>query len=268
MTAPDAITGPTRQPRRLFDSHLHIIDPRFPLVANHGFLPGPFGCADYLAGVRTLPVIGGAVVSGSFQAFDQSYLVAALRTLGPGFVGVTQLPTDCPDDQITALRDAGVRAVRFNLVRGATVRPDDIEQLSRRVYAIAGWHSEFYVRNADLAGLRPLLERLPRISIDHLGLTTDGLPSCSGWPGPAHGSRRPASPAGDLDVVATLRSIHRANPDALMFGTDLPGTRAPRQFRVGDLDLITAALDTADRDRVLCRQRPRPVPAGRCIALS
>ena len=88
----------------------------------------------------------GAVVSGSFQAFDQSYLVAALRTLGPGFVGVTQLPTDCPDDQITALHAAGVRAVRFNLVRGATIRPDDIEQLGRRVYAIAGWHSEFYVR--------------------------------------------------------------------------------------------------------------------------
>ena len=118
--------------------------------------------------------------------------------------------------------------------------------------SIAGWHSEFYVRNADLAGLRPLLERLPRISIDHLGLTTDGLPELLRLAGAGARVKATGFPRSDLDVVATLRSIHRANPDALMFGTDLPGTRAPRQFRVGDLDLITAALDPADHDRVLC----------------
>ncbi|MGS0685850.1 amidohydrolase family protein [Nakamurella sp. GG22] len=252
MTAPDAITDQTRQPRRLFDSHLHIVDPGFPLVENQGFLPEPFGCADYRASVRRLPVIGGAVVSGSFQAFDQSYLIAALRTLGSGFIGVTQLPADCPDDQITALHDAGVRAVRFNLVRGATVRLDDIEQLSRRAYAIAGWHSEFYVRNADLAELRPLLDRLPRISIDHLGLTTDGLPELLRLAGAGASVKATGFARTDLDVVATLRSIHRAHPGALMFGTDLPGTRAPRPFQVGDLNLITAALDPADHDRVLC----------------
>jgi len=31
----------------VFDAHLHIIDPRFPLVANQGFLPDPFAVADY-----------------------------------------------------------------------------------------------------------------------------------------------------------------------------------------------------------------------------
>ena len=36
--------------------------------------------------------MGGAVVSGSFQGFDQSYLLDALDQLGPSFVGVTQLP--------------------------------------------------------------------------------------------------------------------------------------------------------------------------------
>ena len=28
--------------RRLFDSHCHIIDPRFPIVANNGYTPRPF----------------------------------------------------------------------------------------------------------------------------------------------------------------------------------------------------------------------------------
>ena len=29
----------------IFDAHLHIIDPRFPLVANQGYLPAPFSTA-------------------------------------------------------------------------------------------------------------------------------------------------------------------------------------------------------------------------------
>jgi len=41
-----------------------------------------------------------AVVSGSFHGFDQSYLLDALALLGPGFVGVTQLPATVTDDEI------------------------------------------------------------------------------------------------------------------------------------------------------------------------
>ena len=63
--------------RRLFDSHFHVIDHRFPLVANQGYTPPPFSLADYRAAANPLGIQGGAVVSGSFQAFDQSYLLAA-----------------------------------------------------------------------------------------------------------------------------------------------------------------------------------------------
>lgn len=64
---------------RIFDAHCHIIDPQFPLIANNGYLPDPFGVGDYLATVQPLGVQGGAVVSGSFQGFDQGYLLQALR---------------------------------------------------------------------------------------------------------------------------------------------------------------------------------------------
>ncbi|MEQ9365853.1 MAG: hypothetical protein RIF32_16540, partial [Leptospirales bacterium] len=68
---------------RIFDSHLHIIDPRFPLIANQGYLPGYFTTLDYHSQAADLKqstgdnIVGGAIVSGSFQAFDQSYLEAA-----------------------------------------------------------------------------------------------------------------------------------------------------------------------------------------------
>lgn len=59
-------------PNRIFDSHLHIIDPRFPLVANRGFVPDAFTAADYQRALAELgldpgTLAGGAVVSGSFQ---------------------------------------------------------------------------------------------------------------------------------------------------------------------------------------------------------
>jgi predicted TIM-barrel fold metal-dependent hydrolase len=39
-----------------------------------------------------------------------------------------------------------------------------------------------------------------------------------------------------------LRDIAAANPHALLFGTDLPSTRAPRPFQDQDLDLIKQTL--------------------------
>lgn len=106
----------------LFDAHLHIIDPRFPLVANQGYVPDAFTVEDYLERVSSLGVRGGAVVSGSFQGFDQNYLVDALGRLGDGFAGVTQLPATVTDEEVLRLDAAGVRAVRFNLYRGGAAR--------------------------------------------------------------------------------------------------------------------------------------------------
>ena len=75
---------------KLFDSHLHIINPVYPLYENQGFLPGPFTVKDYLSRLESYDLAGGAIVSGSFQKLDQSYLIDALDKLGSGFVGVTQ----------------------------------------------------------------------------------------------------------------------------------------------------------------------------------
>src|SRR5438445_11226552 len=111
VVAASAFERSNAQPaRRLFDSHCHIIDHRFPIVANQGYTPPEFTLADYLAKATPLGVAGGAVVSGSFQAHDQSYLTDVLPRLGPGWVGVTQIPDDYPDEEIRKLAGIGVRA--------------------------------------------------------------------------------------------------------------------------------------------------------------
>lgn len=63
----------THEAAPLFDAHLHVIDPRFPLVANQGYLPPAFTVDDYRDRTAHLEVVGGAVVSGSFQAFDTGH---------------------------------------------------------------------------------------------------------------------------------------------------------------------------------------------------
>ncbi len=230
----------------IFDAHLHVIDPRFPLVPNQGYLPEPFTADDYRKATDGLGITGGAVVSGSFQAVDQSYLLAALAALGPGFVGVTQLPPGAGDDDISALDAARVRAARVNLRRGGPVTVDEVERLARRVHAVAGWHVELYVDSADLAELAPTLEQLPQVVIDHLGLSAAGLGHVLDLV--AGGAKVKATGFGrvDLDVGDALRRIAAADPTALLFGTDLPSTRAPRPFSALDLDLLVDALDDED----------------------
>ncbi len=256
------MTGP-RPP--LFDAHLHVVDPRFPLVPNAGYLPPLFAVADYRARTVHLNLTGGAVVSGSFQAFDKTYLLAALAELGPGFVGVTQLPASVPDQQVLALAQAGVRAVRFNVRRGGSETLGHLDRLARRVHDLAGWHTELYVDSADLPDLLPVLSGLPQISIDHLGLSRAGLPHLLHLV--EHGARVKATgfSRGNLDVPAALREIAVANHAALMVGTDLPSTRAPRPFTDDDLDLVLDTLgpDLADaafhRNALALYKLPRPL---------
>ena len=227
---------------RLFDAHVHIIDPRFPLVANQGFTPEPFTCEDYLRRMAGYDLTGGAIVSGSFQAMDQSYLLAALQRLGPGFVGVTQLPATVSDEDLLALHRGGVRAVRFNLRRGGSEELGQLERMAQRVHDLAGWHVELYVDGRELSGLSARIAALPKVSIDHLGLAREGLDPLLRLV--ERGVRVKATGFGRLDFEAgeAVRRIFAVDPGALMFGTDLPSTRAPRGYRDEDFERVLDVL--------------------------
>ncbi len=236
--------------RHLFDSHCHILDPAFPLVANQGYTPPPFPLPTYLAEARPLGVAQGAIVSGSFQGFDQTYLRAALGHLGAGWVGVTQVPPDIADAEIASLSAIGVRALRFNLFRGRIDSVDDITALAKRAHAVGGWHAEIY---ADAAALKPhiaALSALPQIAIDHLGMTETGLAVVRELV--AAGAKVKATGFGrvQMNVPKALESIAAVRADALVFGTDLPSTRAGRPFAPADIALIEDTLGAELAGRV------------------
>jgi len=232
----------------IFDAHLHIIDPRFPLVPNQGYVPPAFTSTNYLQRLQPYRLAGGAIVSGSFQAFDQGYLIAALAELGAAFVGVTQLPASTTDQTLIELHDAGVRALRFNVQRGGSEDLRHLEKFAQRVYDMVGWHSELYIDSSALEELSPLLLRLPAVSIDHLGLSQNGFATLLKLV--EQGVRVKATGFGRVDFVvqSALQALYAANPAALMFGTDLPSTRAPRAYQDSDYLLVLETLgETAAR---------------------
>jgi hypothetical protein len=120
---------------------------------------------------------------------------------------------------------------------------NELVALAGRAHAVAGWHAEIY---ADAATLGPYVDRLSHmaapLSIDHLGMTQAGLPILLDLV--AAGMKVKATGFGrvKMDVPRALEAIAARDPTALMFGTDLPSTRATRPFEPADLELLRQVL--------------------------
>jgi predicted TIM-barrel fold metal-dependent hydrolase len=230
----------------ILDAHFHIFDPRFPLPGHDGYRPPDFSVADYRAATAPLGVAGGVLVAASTHGLDPAPLLAALEELGPNYIGVAAADPTMTDAALRDLAARGVRGVRFNLYRGMAGSLAAALDFADRAHAVAGLHAQVY---ADAAALRPLLPRLrgmaARLVIDHLGMTQAGLPVVLELAGA--GARVKATGFGrvELEVVPALAQIARQAPAALLFGTDLPSTRARRPFEAADIGLVRDAVGEA-----------------------
>lgn len=236
---------------KIFDSHFHIIYYDFPITENQGYTPPAYVVSDYQKELSCLNVAGGAIVSGSFQGFDQGYLLKALEQMEQSFCGVTQLPSTVTDDEILDLHTKGVRALRFNIKRGGSEDLSKLDYFARKVFELAGWHSELYIDAKNLPDIAQTIEKLPAVSVDHLGLSEEGLPHLLQLVD--KGVRVKATGFGrvELNVQNAMKAIYDVNPDALMFGTDLPSTRAKRPFKYEDIELIQEIFDPQAADKIL-----------------
>ncbi len=236
---------------QIFDGHFHILDFDYPITENQGYLPPSYVVSDYQKQMNDFNVLGGAIVSASFQGFDQGYLLHALKKMGPAFCGVTQLPYTVTDDEIINLHNKGIRALRFNVKRGGSESISKLDYLARRVYELAGWHCELYMDAKKLPEITTIIEGLPAVSIDHLGLSEEGLPYLLKLVDKEVRVKATGFGRVTMNIENALKSIYRANPDALMFGTDLPSTRAKRPFQYADIELIQHIFDKEAVQKIL-----------------
>ena len=236
--------------QKVFDSHCHIIDPRYPIIENQGYIPPPYTLNDYRQQAVPLGVSSGAIVSGSFHGFDQSYLKATLAILGPQWVGVTQVPNSITDQEVLELTNLRVRALRFNIFRGRVDSVDEIVSFANRVHQVGNWHAEIYADAAALAPHVAKLSKLPKIVIDHLGMTEKGLPVLLDLVDAGACVKATGFGRVNMNVPKMLEAVARHSPNALVFGTDLPSTRAKRPFDVSDITLIKDVLGKSLSDLV------------------
>ena len=221
----------------------HIIDKQFPLIRLNNYLPPGFTVDDYLEKTTGLNIEAGALVAGSFQGFEKDYMLSALKQLGSSFVGTIQIPATETDENILELNNAGIRGVRFNIAAGGSEKLDNLEKLALRVHELCGWHVELHIKSSDIKDMYNLLIGLPSVSIDHLGYTKSGFDTLLGLV--ENGVKVKASGFGrvEFDVKTALIEINSINQNALMFGTDLPSTRAPRPFQKSDIEIIFENFD-------------------------
>ncbi|MEB6226880.1 amidohydrolase family protein [Mammaliicoccus sciuri] len=235
---------------KIFDAHFHIIDFSYEVKENNGYIPPSYLTEDYQEETQDMNIAGGAIVSGSFQGFDQQYLLQALSDLGSDFCSVTQLPYSVSDEEIVSLNDKGVRALRFNVKRGGSEDLAHLSDFAKRVHDLVGWHSELYIDSKNLPDIEETILSLPAVSIDHLGLSKEGLPNLLRLVDKGVHVKATGFSRVDLIVQDALKEIYHANPDALMFGTDLPSTRAPKRFTSEDIQLVQDTFGDAAAHKI------------------
>lgn len=235
---------------KIFDSHFHIINPKYPLFENNGYLPPSFTIKNYQEKTQDLEIGGGAIVSGSFQKFNQDYLVDSLNKLGDNYFGVANISIEMGEYELNKLDKENIVAVRFNLKRGGSESLDNLVELSNHLFDKYNWHTELYVDSKDLKELNSILMEIPKFSIDHLGLSKEGILSLYHWA--EKGVKIKATGFGriNFDPIPVMKKIYNINPNSLMFGTDLPSTRSNIPFNFKDIDLIKKNFTKLEQENI------------------
>lgn len=170
---------------------------------------------------------------------------------GKTFFGVIN-PCELSEEEILQLKKAGIVGMRFNLKRMGMDLIKQLEKTAFKIWELARWHVELYVANSSLKDLFPLLSNLPKIVIDHLGLTKDGFDCLLKLV--ERGAKVKATGFGrlDFDPVWAMKEIVVVNENALMFGTDAPSTRAQKPFSWDDVRLIEDNFSLEQARKILC----------------
>ncbi len=160
-------------PKGAVDAHCHVFGPseKFPYAKERKYTPcdAPkeklFELRDYLGFERNV------IVQASCHGRNNDALMDALKSSNNMARGVAVVSPDISDEELRAMDEAGVRAVRFNFVkRLVDATPREVFLSIAERIAKLGWHIVVYFEAPDLEDLAPFLKQLPTtIVVDHMG---------------------------------------------------------------------------------------------------
>ncbi|MCC6435021.1 MAG: amidohydrolase family protein [Acidimicrobiales bacterium] len=282
---PDPSVPTFRVPPGTVDAHCHVFGPgaEFPYAPERKYTPCDAG-KDRLFALRDrLGISRNVIVQATCHGTDNRALVDALRAAGDRARGVVSLDLAVTDAELAELHAAGVRGVRFNVLRRLVdfTPREGLEAIAARI-APLGWHVVVYFEAPDLEELEPFFTSLPTdVVVDHMGRPDVTRP----LDGPEFGrfvrfmEQHPTvwakvscperlsvagPPALDgernayRDVVPFARFLVERFPDRVLWGTDWPHPNL-RDHMPDDgllVDHIAHIAPTAELQRALLVDNP------------
>jgi predicted TIM-barrel fold metal-dependent hydrolase len=260
-----------RVPPKACDSHMHIFDPARPRAAGstgHGAEHAT--CADYRLLQQRLGIERAVVVTPRYYLDDNGVTLDAIRDLGAERTrGIGVVGPDITDRELLALRDGGIRGLRYTTPHVAADHPvfQEAAALAPRLEAL-GMHLQLHWTVEQILVHADQLMALPcTVVIDHMGR----LPKGQGLAHPAYGVLRRRLDDGRTwvklsgwyldsevgspwpDTVAIGAEFARAAPERMVWGTDWPHVSpGPKPDGALLLDVLEQVIpDASLRERVL-----------------
>lgn len=276
------------------DCHVHVMGPfdRFPLPDNPGYLPPTAPVERFIEGLDLRGLARGVIVQSSSHGRDLGVLFDAVQRYPQRLRGVGLADDAVTDDQLAAMRAAGIRGLRFtgHPHTGATyaakadgkapgpkgghrgsVPLDTLYAMAPRLKEF-GLHAQLWMHCDELAehAHRLLVLGVPLV-LDHMGR----FDTASGLQHP--GFRNLVSLLRNEDIwvkmipqrnsvefpgFADVRPFHaalvEANPDRLVWGSDWPHPNSGDQVPDGGrlLDLFAEWTSDADLQRKILASNP------------
>ncbi|GJD56153.1 amidohydrolase family protein [Methylobacterium dankookense] len=269
-------SGPSRYavPAGAVDTHAHVIGlpPDYPLVEDRSYTPPAAPAGRYLAMLDATGMRNGVLVQVSVHGTDNRLMVDTLRANRERLRGVAVIPLGLPDRELAALKEAGVVALRLNVLFGGGVGFEDLESYGALAREM-GWHLQFLV---DARQLPPMAQRLARLPVpfvvDHMGHmpTSAGLDDPGfrtlvdlvrdgAWVKLSGAFRTSVAGAPFADTIPFARALNDAAPERCLWGSDWPHVAAwDGPPPVGDLlDLVAAWIPDEARRRLYFVDNPR-----------
>lgn len=160
-------------PEGAVDAHCHVFGPsaQFPYAPERKYTPRDAGKEALFALRDHLGFSRNVIVQATCHGRDNRAVVDACQAAGDLARGVASVGPEITREELRALHEGGVRAVRFNFVkRLVDATPQEVFiDIAQKIQEF-GWSIVVYFEAPDLAELTPFLRRLPGIIVvDHMG---------------------------------------------------------------------------------------------------
>lgn len=259
-------------PQGAWDTHCHVFGPadRYPLCPLRNYTPAVASPGQYRGLMRALGIEHAVLVQPSVYGTDHRAMLDALREAMPPHWGVAVPPPGIDEAGLDALHEAGVRALRLNLVNPAVISLDEAVALAART-AERGWHLQVQLdlANQGSEALQALTKRIVApIVLDHFGLADPIRPSSDllelvergrCWVKLSAPYRLRSIRGGAANPELLVRLLVAANPTRLLWGSDWPHTELARPPHAADwAELLMDLLpDEATRRQVFADNAER-----------